>query len=281
MTSPYQPDLFASSVPRWLSCSDDPQQWGVQSLPRERALKRAYVDPNAAALVWAIVFDIDRPDAATAWEDAPTVCPRPNWITQNPRNGHAHLGYALAAPVPRTLKARATPQRFLARIQHGLTLALDADRAYTHRLTKTPDHPQWRTYWERGQPYELGELRDYLGDKLPLRIARLEAVGEGRNVTLFDSLRRWAYRARLDFTDRDLWDRACRSHADALNAFACPLSTREVQQVAKSVSKWVWDNITPNRFSEIQAERGRRGALAGHAKRAHQIIDTHARILNL
>lgn len=96
-----------------------------------------------------------------------------------PRNGHAHLGYVLASPVSRTLKARATPQRFLARIQHGLTMALDADRAYTHRLTKTPDHPTWRTFWERPDPYELGELRDYLGDRLPLRIARLEAVGRG------------------------------------------------------------------------------------------------------
>ncbi|WP_368737393.1 replication initiation protein, partial [Serratia marcescens] len=78
---------------------------------------------------------MDRPEAATAWQDAPTECPRPNWVTQNPRNGHAHLGYVLASPVSRTLKARATPQRFLARIQHGLTMALDADRAYTHRLT--------------------------------------------------------------------------------------------------------------------------------------------------
>lgn len=279
MTSHYQPDLFAASLPRWLTCSDDPQQWGVQSLPREKATKRAYIDPNPSALVWALVFDIDRPGAAMAWQDA--NAPRPNWITQNPRNAHAHLGYMLAAPVSRTLKARATPQRFLARIQHGLTLALDADRAYTHRLTKTPDHARWRTFWERREPYELGELRDYLGERLPLRIARLEAVGEGRNVTLFDSLRRWAYRARLDFTDRDLWDRACRAHADALNAFACPLPAREVHQVAKSVAKWTWTNITPTRFSEIQAERGRRGALAGHAKRAHQIIDTHARILNL
>jgi Replicase family. len=136
MTSHYQPDLFAASLPRWLTCSDDPQQWGVQSLPREKATKRAYIDPNPQALVWALVFDIDRPGAAMAWQDA--NAPRPNWITQNPRNAHAHLGYMLAAPVPRTLKARATPQRFLARIQHGLTLALDADRAYTHRLTKTP-----------------------------------------------------------------------------------------------------------------------------------------------
>lgn len=119
-----------------------------------------------------------------------------------------------------------------------------------------PDHPTWRTFWERPDPYELGELRDYLGDRLPLRIARLEAVGEGRNVTLFDGLRKWAYRARLGYSDWHLWERACRSHADALNAFASPLTTREAHQVAKSVAKWTWTNITPTAFSKIQAERG-------------------------
>lgn len=178
--------------------------------------------------------------------------------TGSPRTPERSCASGLRAGLSgvRTLKARATPQRFLARIQHGLTMALDADRAYTHRLTKTPDHPTWRTFWERPDPYELGELRDYLGDRLPLRIARLEAVGEGRNVTLFDGLRKWAYRARLGYSDWHLWERACRSHADALNAFASPLTTREAHQVAKSVAKWTWTNITPTAFSKIQAERG-------------------------
>lgn len=57
-----------------------------------------------------------------------------------PRNGHAHLGYVLASGVQDT-ESTGDPQRFLARIQHGLTMALDADRAYTHRLTKTPTIP--------------------------------------------------------------------------------------------------------------------------------------------
>lgn len=266
MPQPYQRSLFSASLPRWLACSDDPAAYGVDRLPREQAIRRAYIDPNPAAMLWAMVFDIDRPEAATAWQDAPTDLPRPNWITQNPRNGHAHLGYVLAAPVSRTLKARGTPQRLAARVQHGLTLALDADRAYTHRLTKTPDHATWRTFWERREPYELLELRDYLGDALPLRIARREAVGEGRNVCLFDGLRRWAYRARLDFNDRDEWERACRAQADALNTFAAPLSAREAGQVAKSVAGWTWKHITPAAFAEIQRKRGwRRGALESAA----------------
>lgn len=275
MQQTYQADLFSSSLPQWCGSSDDPQLWGVKSRPRASALRRAYIDPNPAAMLWALVFDIDREQAAVAWEDA--NLPRPNWITQNRRNGRAHLGYALAAPVSRTLKARATPQRFLARIQHGMTLALDADRAYTHRLTKTPGHERWRTFWEAPEPYTLPELRDYLGERLPLRIPRAEAVGEGRNVTLFDRLRFWAYRARLSYTDRDEWERACRAQVECLNTFAAPLAAREAQQVAKSVAKWTWENITHEAFSALQAQRGTRSGIA----RAARLMETTQRILEL
>lgn len=267
----YQLSLFADNLPRWIACSDD---LGAQvHLRREQALARAYIDPNPKNLVWAMVFDIDRPTAGAAWIDADL--PQPNWICQNPLNGHAHLGYTLDAPVSRSLKSRASPQRYLARIQHGMTSRLDADRAYTHHLTKTPAHPRWRTLWGRGAPYALDELREYLGDNLPLRIRRGEAVGEGRNVTLFDGLRFWAYRARLSYDTWPPWLDACLTRADALNAFACPLPWGEVKATAKSVAKWTWEHITPEGFAARQAHRGRLSGIARNAA----IIDVQGFLL--
>jgi hypothetical protein len=156
-----------------------------------------------------------------------------------------------------------------------MTLALQADQTYTHRLTKTPNHPRWRTFWERGQPYELGELRDYLGDRLPLRIPRESAVGEGRNVTLFDNLRRWAYRARFSYKDLDSFEQACRGYATALNSYVSPLALREVHQVAKSVAKWTWQHFTPEDFARIQASRGRKSG----AMRQAEAMNLTAKIL--
>ena len=86
----------------------------------------------------------------------------------NPRNGHAHLGYTLNTPVARSDTARLKPIRLLARIQHAMTEALNADRAYTGLITKTPTHPQWHTDVWRPAPYDLDELRDWLPDNLPL-----------------------------------------------------------------------------------------------------------------
>jgi hypothetical protein len=46
-----------------------------------------------------------------------------------PRNGHAHLGYVLASLLGvQDTESTGDPSTALARIQHGLTMALDADR---------------------------------------------------------------------------------------------------------------------------------------------------------
>ena len=259
-----QLDLFRELTPAGMWCTNDPERYGQRHLPRSPALRRAYIDPNPAGQVWAMVFDIDRPGAAVAWDDADM--PAPNWVAENPANGHAHLGYILAAPVSRSDASRGKPLRYLARIECAMTNALDADRTYSHRLTKNPGHPRWRTFFERGRPYELDELRDYLPDNLPLRIPRAEAVGEGRNVTLFDGLRYWSYRHRLAFNVYDAWHAACRQRARALNEFAHPLPDREAMHTAKSVAKWTWVRISPEAFAAVQAARGRR---SGKARAAH------------
>lgn len=258
----YQPELFANNLPRFIACSDD--YANVVNLPRADALKRAHIAPNSRGLVWAMAFDIDRPEGGAAWIDADL--PAPNWTAQNPKNGHAHLGYALAAPVSRSVFSRGCPQRYLARIQHAMTRALGADQAYTHFLTKTPGHARWRTIWGRQQPYDLDELRRALPEDLPLpkRIKAADAVGLGRNVTLFDGLRAWAYRSRRLYSRFEAFSEACLYQAQGLNVFAAPLPVSELRSTARSVAKWVWGadkgDFSAAGFAAVQAARGvRRG----------------------
>lgn len=272
MTGFYQPDLFAASLPRWLACTDHPAD-GITRLPAAEAIKRAHIAPNSRSLAWALTFDVDRPEAGAAWLDADL--PQPNWIAQNPANGHAHLGYALLAPVSRSLLSRGCPQRYMARIQHAMTQGLRADRAYTHFLTKTPGHARWRTIWGRQQPYSLDELRRALPEDLPLprKISRREAVGFGRNVSLFDSLRAWAYRARLEYSRFEAWQDACLCHAQALNTFAAPLPFSELRSTARSVAKWTWANISPAGFAERQAQRQARQAAKRQATTMQRLME--------
>ena len=272
MTGFYQLDLFAASLPRWLACTDHPAD-GITRLPGAEALKRAHIAPNSRNLAWALTFDIDHPEAGAAWIDADL--PQPNWIAQNTKNGHAHLGYALLVPVSRSLLSRGCPQRYMARIQHAMTEGLRADRAYTHFLTKTPGHARWRTIWGRQQPYGLDELRHALPENLPLprKISRREAVGFGRNVSLFDSLRAWAYRARLEYSRFETWQDTCLRHAESLNTFAAPLPLSELRSTARSVAKWTWANISPAGFAERQAQRQARQAAKRQATTMQRLME--------
>ena len=251
----YTPQLFAANLPRRVACCDDLAA-GVRYMPRADALKRAYSAPNPRRQVWCLLFDVDRPGAVFAAADA--NLPRPSWIAENPANGHAHLGYALIAPVSRSDCARLRPLRTLARIQHGMARQMDADPAFAGFLTKTPWHEKWRTYEERPDPYDFEELREWLPDNLPLPTRKGEILGLGRNCRLFDDLRHWAYRNRLRFDDFQRWADVVLAHAIALNTFAAPLPFSEVKATARSVTKWTWQHISAAGFSALQRKRAQR-----------------------
>jgi hypothetical protein len=133
-------------------------------------------------------------------------------------------------------------------------------------ITKNPLHPQWRTtYWTK-QAYSLDYLADFvdLPKKLP---KKLEVVGLGRNVTMFEKGRRWAYTAIRDYLHHNSsyeWERAVRTQIEAINAgFEVPLPYSEVKATAKSIAKWVWQRFSYGDFSEIQAKRGAKGGKKG------------------
>ncbi|WP_321906997.1 replication initiation protein [Burkholderia cenocepacia] len=249
---PMQLALFEDRMPAKPYASDD-LAYGLHITHRAGALKRRYIQPNPPTARAFLILDVDRPDAAFAWDDA--GLPHPTWAASNPENGHAHIGYALHTPVCTTDAARLKPLRYLARIEAGYRHATRADRAYTGLITKNPFHPSWRVLWGRGEPFELDELRDYLPDDLPALVKReAEVVGCGRNVTLFEKLRKWAYRVRRSFTgNAEQWTAACRDKAEALNVFPEPLGTSEVKAIGRSVAKWTWLNLDAAGFSEWQA----------------------------
>jgi len=279
----YQQDLFYSMpFPSRPLCSDDLSR-GLWRAPLNEALRQPYIQANPQRRIWALLFDVDRELAALSWEDA--HLPPPTWTAMNPKNGHAHLAYMLKTPVAKSDAARLKPLRLLARIQHAMTAALDADRGYIGLITKTPTHGRWRTAVWAPEPYDLDELRDWLPDDLPMprRIKKSEAFGYGRNVSLFESLRQWAYRHRRDYNRYEQWFSACLSHAEQINTFTTPLGFNEVKATAKSVAKWTWQKFdaaaSDARFSALQAHRGRIGAKKTNTMRQIQLIDFQAEIL--
>jgi len=124
--------------------------------------------------------------------------------------------------------------------------------------------------------YELGELAEYVD--LPKHLPRRnpEQIGLGRNITLFDWLRHYAYRHirhyKGDVRNFVLWQSHLNSKALGRNGdFQHPLDGKEVWHIAKSVAKWTWRRFdiaaSDARFSDQQAHRGRMGGVASGAAR--------------
>ena len=266
---------FVERLPRRPYCTNDKSS-GLLIRPQATALGYLHIQYNPPPHVSSLVFDLDKPDGYHAWKDA--GLPAPHWISVNRTNGHAHIGYMLAAPVARTSAARQKPLRYLAAIEHVLAKRLGADMGYAGLITKNPTHSDWLTVWHQIEPYSLDYLAEFCPDadlSAYSRRSRKEATGLGRNVTVFDNVREWAYtaiRAHWRPNGYDAWLSAVQAACECTNVFGLdlggPLPHSEIKATAKSIARWTWRNLTPSTFAdyverthtpEIQAHRGAKG----------------------
>lgn len=264
-----QLDLF-ESLPKHPYCMDE--KTGFMLIrSRTIAVKKPYIQVNSPMTTIYFVFDDDKHDAALSWFDR--NLPAPFWTTQNPENGHCHHCYKLEIPLHTSEFSSIKAIKYAQAVYYAYALKMGADLAYSQLITKNPLHPQWRTtYWTK-QAYSLDYLADFvdLPKKLP---KKLEVVGLGRNVTMFEKGRHWAYKAIRDYMHHNSsheWERAVNAQLGAINAtFEDPLPFSEVKATAKSIAKWVWQRFSYGEFSAIQAKRGARGGKKGGVVRSAQ-----------
>lgn len=254
-------DLFHATAPRRPYCADDPRE-GQFSRSREEAFRHRHIQPNTAGKVTWLCFDCDVPGSAIEWQTVHV--PAPTLVMENPRNGHAHLAYALDAPVPKTDAARLKPLRYLAAVNEGLRRILRADAGYSGGLLKTPGHEAWRTT-SFGSVYSLGDLAEYMTlptqAELTRKVKNPEFAGLGRNCMMFERLSRYGYRAVRKHWGPSGLDRFTvdlENQASELNREGEPLPIREVRAIAKSVARWIWKNFDPASFRSYQSTVGKR-----------------------
>ncbi|MET5185825.1 replication initiation protein [Klebsiella pneumoniae] len=259
----YNRDKYINQIQSWTLCADSFEN-GTYRKPKEKALNKKYIGYNNNYFINGFVFDIDQPSGAIAWDDC--GLPKPNIIIQNTANGHAHLLYALKAPVCKTDNARVKPLKLASLIQTGFTDRLKADRAYADVLMKNPiNEAEWRTTWGNVEAYDLSYLSEFIPDDIQEQ-KRLPSIGLGRNVNLFEDLRHYAYKSVLKFKEKsnyERWEKELVLKADGLNIFcnsSNPLSYNEIKATARSVAKWTWRNFNKECFSSIQSCRGKKNA---------------------
>lgn len=275
-------DEILTPLPYRPYCSDDLAD-GLRIRPLKTAKNRRYLQINPPTQQHYLVFDVDRQGAAFAWEDC-NVAP-PNYAAINPKNGHAHLVYKLAEPVATSEHGRLAPLRYLAAVERGYRIELGADAGYSGLITRNPY--KTTTLCLHKHEYDLFELSDWLKRDLG-EYAEQETIvsGLGRNVTLFDRSRVWAYEAvrfyRVTARSRlfDVWRKEVEDYALGINSqFPTPLAYSEVKATVKSIAKYCWANDyrAEQEFLQKQAARGKLGGLAKGA--ANEQKRVQARIL--
>lgn len=267
-------------LPLWPLATDDLLE-GVYRQSRRSALGRRYIEANPQALSNLLVVDIDHPDAALRALAANGSHPMPNAVVSNRANGHAHAVWALAEPVTRTEYARRKPLAYAAAVTEGLRRAVDGDAGYSGLLTKNPTHEHWDAEWMHTQLRPLDALAAELDTHMPpprwreTTTQRANPAGLGRNCTLFETARHWAYRElRYYLPDRDTAGLEIAIHREVAErnaTFTEPLPRSEAAAIAASIHRWIvthsrmWNDgaaVYQATFTAIQSARSRKGVSA-------------------
>ncbi|EHD7093932.1 replication initiation protein [Escherichia coli] len=252
---------FEENLPHRPYHTDD-LAFGLRISGKGRALLARYIQQNQPHAQFWLVFDVDREGAAIDWSDR--NAPAPNITVKNPVNGHAHLLYALNIAVRTAPDASVKALKYAAAIERALCEKLGADVNYSGLICKNPFHLEWQVMEWREEAYTLDELADYLDLSASARRSIDKHYGMGRNCHLFETLRKWAYRAiRLGWPDYERWLEAVIQRVEMLNSqFPVPLSEAECRAIGKSVAKYTHRKFSPEGFSAVQAARGRKGGKA-------------------
>lgn len=245
-----------------------------------------YIQGNQPCMLHYFFFDIDRSEAVMAWHDE--NLPMPYWTAQTQKNGHAHICYKLEIPLCTSEFGSQKAIAYASKVQAGLANKLGADVGYSHLITKNPFHKDWRvTFWSE-KAYTLDYLADFV--ELPKKLSKKqEVLGLGRNCAMFDTVRKWAYKAirahRCDVYNT--WLDAVLNHCISVNeAFLEPLPYSEIKATARSIAKYCWDKFSEVGFSNWQSEKARRAntkgacSLGGKA-RSQQFSDLRQQALQL
>ncbi|MFF7098444.1 replication initiation protein [Streptomyces rubradiris] len=243
-----------------------------------------YVEANPSAVSNLLVVDVDHSDAVLRAVSSVGSHPLPNAVVENPVNGHAHAVWALAEAVTRTEYARRKPLAYAAAVTEGLRRALDGDAAYSGLMTKNPLHTHWSTEWLHGGLHTLGDLEEALSGHMPparwreTKRFRTNITGLGRNCSIFETARTWAYReVRHHFGSPDTLHTAIHAEVHTRNAaFAEPLPAVEARAIANSIHRWIttrsrmWKDgaaVCEATFVAIQSARGKKSGQARAARR--------------
>lgn len=248
----------------------------MRTMTKQQALTKRNIQVNATRTANLLTVDIDdRLGGIRALEDSHGLSPM--WVAEGV-NGHAHAAWRIQTPVI-TVGARQQPVYYARDAQEGLRRKCGGDPGYTGYMTKNPLSEDWDVIWgtEKGlEGYTLNELQSWLEDagfwpENGWHRKEPPATSLGRNCTIFDETRKWAYReCKKHAPDLLRFGEVVENYALSVNMMMYednPLSTAEVLGIARSITRWIakrpmWTGRyeeLPKDYREMKGRQGRAG----------------------
>ncbi|HIE6468476.1 replication initiation protein [Pseudomonas aeruginosa] len=245
--------------------------FGKQVGPISSAIKSIYLQPNSLTHKYFMIFDLDSEMSVLDWSDK--GLPAPHLIVRNLDNGRSHLTYILNTSVKTDVRGLLKPIKYCSDVEHGLAVRIGADMNYNGLLTKNPFNiSAFKVFSFQDEPYDLDYLNEFV-DKDLVRQQREakkkknveDGFASGRNCTLFETLRLWAYSNWHRFHQVALHAEIL-DQAMMLNTFECPLGMNEVRTIADSVYRFITQHFSIERLNELKSERAKqsRAKSKGH-----------------
>ena len=235
---------------------------GLDILPKREAIKRRYIQGNQPCMVNYLFFDLDHADSVLAWHTE--NLPIPYWTARNPENGHCHICYKLETPFPTTEIASIKPIRYASAIQAAYAKKLGSDTAYSRLITKNPLNRHWDVVFWSEKTYSLDYLADFV--ELPKKLSKKQEVsGLGRNCTMFNTVRKWAYtavRAHRGGIYNTWLEEVTKQCLSVNEAFLEALPYSEIKATAKSIAEYCWKKDAYC-YQEFVDRQSRKGAIGG------------------
>lgn len=226
------------------------------------ALKSTYLQPNSLTHKYFIILDLDSDTSVLDWTDK--GLPPPHLIVRNLDNGRSHMTYILNTSVKIDVSGRLKPLKYCSDVEHGLAVRVGADMNYNGLLTKNPfNSSAFKVLSFADQPYDLDYLNEFVDKELVKKQREAkkkknieDGFASGRNCTLFDNLRVWAYNNWQHHHPAELQS-VIHEQAEQFNNFECQLGRREVDTIADSVYRFISRNFSMERLNELKSERAK------------------------
>lgn len=269
---------FYDKMPVWLRISVEKGKGLTEPIEKSHALKGAkLIQFNAAKLVRYLVFDVDDVHSHDSgeysncfynWHEA--GAPPPQIIIRNTKNGHCQYFYELETPVSTSDSSRQNIVFYLHAIRKAMTIALNADSAYTHYLSRNPfNSNNQEIFYNLVKPYSLDKLSKNLDLTTNFSTQKPDYyLGLGRNNDIFHTIRFDAYSYKRQCNKYEQLYSFVLARCKNVNTeqFANDkLPENECRHIAKSIARWTWDTYTgkskhiDKRLSVKKAKIGSKG----------------------